>query len=296
VEWGNPWLLVALAAISFVLSFIGAAVGLVLGHLRLPLLLAYFRQLNLEGNPAAPTAASNLIISGVGALAGTVRHLRAGRVSWPVLVVMGAPSAAGAFVGSFLFSRNVNPFWSHLIIGLMLVVSGFVLIRQPKGEAAATARSPLAGFLWEALIGLGLGMLAAVTGLMLGSLRLPMMLRVLKIDPRVATGTNMAIGCLTALVSVATYFTLGPEMNWAATAAVMTAVVPPTVLGGYLGGAWTGRLSKDAVRALAGWVITLTGLGMVGGELLSLASPQPPEELPEFLKHLEFDEMDADDD
>jgi hypothetical protein len=41
MEPGSLWLLIAIALLSFALAFIGAAVGLVLGHLRWPLLIAH---------------------------------------------------------------------------------------------------------------------------------------------------------------------------------------------------------------------------------------------------------------
>jgi uncharacterized membrane protein YfcA len=292
MEWGNLWLLAGIAAISFLLSFIGAAVGLILGHMRLPLLIAYLKS-------ASTGAACNLIISGVGALAGTVRHLRDGRVSWHCLALMGLPSAAGAAGAAYVFTKHVNHFWAYLIIGLMLVVSGWVLVRQP----AASETPPEAPGPWqiaiEIVIGLGLGALAAITGLMLGSLRLPMMLRFLKIDPRVAVGSNMAIGCLTALVAAATYFTSAHEINWPALAAVMLVVVPPTVLGSYFGAWLTGHIRKETVRRLAGWIIAITGVLMIGQEVGPRLGPllyKGRAALPEATEEADPEDADADDD
>ena len=68
---GSPTLLVLIAVTSFALAYIGASVGLILGHLRLPLLIAY-----LGPGPLGPAA--NGLISGAGAFAGAVRHLRDG--------------------------------------------------------------------------------------------------------------------------------------------------------------------------------------------------------------------------
>ena len=56
-----------IAVLSFLLSFVGAAVGLVLGHLRLPLLVAHL------GSPVAG-ASTNLAVSGLGALAFAARR------------------------------------------------------------------------------------------------------------------------------------------------------------------------------------------------------------------------------
>src|SRR3954470_2988319 len=102
--------------LSFVLSYIGAAVGMVLGHLRLPLLVAYL------GSPVSG-ASTNLAVSGLGALAGAARHARAGRISLAVVALVGIPSAVGAVVGMLLFVK-VNRFWAHVTLGALLAYLG----------------------------------------------------------------------------------------------------------------------------------------------------------------------------
>src|SRR4051794_31674328 len=108
MEPGSPWLLIGIGVLSFVLAFIGAAVGLILGRLRLPLLVAYF------GVPGTG-AITNLIISGTGALSGSASHVRAGRVSWKGVALIGIPSGIGAILGVLLFV-HLNPIWSSLVI------------------------------------------------------------------------------------------------------------------------------------------------------------------------------------
>jgi uncharacterized membrane protein YfcA len=287
----QPWMLGLIALLSFLLSFIGAAVGLVLGHLRLPLLVAY-----LASPPAG--AACNLLVSGVGALAGTANHLRNGRVSWSVLALMGLPSVTGAVIAAYLFANHVSAFWSHVVIGVMLVVSGVNLVRSGKKVEApeGPARGPNVPL--EVVIGLALGALAAVTGLMLGSLRLPMMIRWLRIDPRVAVGSNMAIGCLTGLVGAATTFLTATGLPWREIGAAIAILAPPTVLGGWLGGWLTGRLKKETVQRLAGWIIGVTGVWMVGQGLVPelRKSAHVPALLDEEYHEQPFEWFDADDD
>src|SRR6476646_5521701 len=101
MEQGSGWLLILLVLLSFGLSFIGASVGLVLGHLRLPVLIAYL------GGPRAGTV-TNLIISGVGAAAGGYRHFRDGHVSLVALALLGIPSATGAVIAVLIFVQ-LNP-------------------------------------------------------------------------------------------------------------------------------------------------------------------------------------------
>src|SRR5436190_23696413 len=98
MDLNGTMILALIAVVSFALAFYGAAVGLILGHLRLPLLIYYF------GSPVTGNA-TNLAISGLGALTGTVRHARDGRISLRVLALMGLPSIAGALLGAILLVR-----------------------------------------------------------------------------------------------------------------------------------------------------------------------------------------------
>src|SRR5581483_8924207 len=123
-------------------------------------------------------------------------------------------------------------------------------------------------------IGLGLGALAAVTGLMLGTMRLPVMIRWLRVEPGVAVGSNLVIGCVTAVVAAATAWAAGGPLDPLA----LLVVGPPTVLGGYLGARRTGRLSPAKVKAWAGVVIALSGLAMVGVAARTALRGQPPAE------------------
>jgi uncharacterized membrane protein YfcA len=267
MEPGSLWLLAGIAVLSFVLSFIGAAVGLILGHLRLPVLIAYL------GGPGAG-AMTNLIISGVGALGGSVRHLRDRHISGLGLALMGIPSAVGA-AGAVLIFVQVSPLYSYLVIGAMLVISGINLIRKKPSTGPAAPISVARRVVTEVVLGLALGALAAITGLMLGSLRLPMMIRYLRMDPKQAVGTNMAVGCMTALVGATTAMLIGPSrLDWL----VLAVVVPPTVVGGYYGGWLTGRITKEAVQKTAGWIVAVSGIillaqGVNGIVRKKIASP-----------------------
>src|SRR3954453_1139752 len=103
-------ILVGIGLLSFVLSYIGAAVGMVLGHLRLPLLVAVL------GSPVSG-ASTNLAVSGLGAPRDSIPHLRAGLLSLGALVVLVIPSALAAFVGMLLFVK-IGRFWAHLALGI----------------------------------------------------------------------------------------------------------------------------------------------------------------------------------
>lgn len=270
--------LTAIGAVSFVLSYVGAAAGLILGHLRLPMLVYAL------ANPIAG-ASTNLAVSGAGALAGAYKHARDGRVSVKVLLLMGAPSVVGAVAG-VLFFVSVSPVWSHVVIGLMLIYSGFELVRSARAKDEPTGEPGRFTALWEVVIGLGLGALAAVTGLMLGTIRLPMMIKWLKIDPKVAVGSNMMIGCVTAVAAAATAWAAGGGLHPLSIAIVG----PPTILGSYLGARRAGALSPQALKRLVGWVVGLSGVFMMGLAAPELArradGPRRPDYVPAPIEHL----------
>ena len=289
MDWKDLLILGGIGAVSFVLSFLGAAVGMVLGHLRLPLLVAFL------GSPVLG-ASTNLAVSGLGALAGAGRHVRGGRVSFAALALVGIPSALGAAAGMLLFVK-VNRFWAHVTLGLLLLVLGIRMLRQPVVQPTATGPPGKFRLLNEILLGLVLGALAAVTGLMMNSLRLPMLVRLLRGDIQVAIGTNMAIGLVTALAGIGAAWTVGSGLDLLS----LAIVGPPTILGSYLGAGVTGRLRKETLRRLLGWVIAVLGLLMILEGFWKAARPrdlQPPPQTPAEVRELEeetdewFDEPD----
>lgn len=102
------WPAVLLAALSFLIGILGGLIGLALGTIRLPLML-------LMGIPAGPAGSTSILLSCLTAITGSYRHLRDGRVKPRIVLTMGLPAMAGAFIGG-LFSR-----WApeNLLVGLV---------------------------------------------------------------------------------------------------------------------------------------------------------------------------------
>ena len=97
----EAWELALALAGSFVAGYIGSMLGLVLGTLRLPLIVA------LTGSPLA-AAGTNIAISAASAGAGAIRHAREGRVDWRVVAWMAPPSVAGAVFGALARRRRLR--------------------------------------------------------------------------------------------------------------------------------------------------------------------------------------------
>jgi uncharacterized membrane protein YfcA len=217
-----------------VAGLLGAAVGLVLGSLRLPLVLV------AAGSPAA-AAGTNVGVSAASALVGAVRHARAGRVDWRVVAWMTPPSVAGAFVGGY-FGGSVPA--GLLLGGIAAVVgwSGLDLLFDLR--AAPESRRPrLAAVLAGALIGL----LGGAVGLILGTLRMPALVRSVGLSPHRAVGTNLAVGFALGVAGFAGHLAR-LDIEGEVLAVSLAGALP----GSWVGARLTGRLSELALRRAIG--------------------------------------------
>ena len=187
--------------VSTLVGVLGGFVGLALGTMRLPAML-------LMGIGAPAAGGTNILVSSLASLTGAIRHLREGRVNLRIVLVMGVPAFVGAFIGGFgagkvpaaLLTFLAGPlvFWQ----GVELLARVEVDTRISRSSGSAFAERPL-GYIGlftrnrmvlEGGVGLTAGLVGGAVGLILGSIRLPALIRILKVDPRIAAGTNLFIG------------------------------------------------------------------------------------------------------
>ncbi|MEA2456601.1 MAG: uncharacterized protein QOI45_2863 [Thermoleophilaceae bacterium] len=235
--------LVALCVWCFAVAFAGGAVGLVLGNIRLPAVLL------VASSPAAG-AGANIGISGVAAFAAAVVHIRAGRINWRLFAWMAPPSMAGAVVGG-LISGAIPDTALLLVIGATLLYFGVDLLRrkpQPR-TVDAKALDVRAAVISGALIGL----LGGLVGLILGSLRMPALLRWVGEVPAKAVGTNLAVGFWVGVAGVVGHVPGG--VDWTALGVGAAASVPGALLGARL----TGRLSERQLLRGIGAILVVAG-------------------------------------
>ena len=224
----------------FAIAVAGGLVGLVLGNMRLPAVLL------LASSPAAGTG-SNLIISASAAATASYAHIRAGRVNWRLFAWMAPPSIAGAVVGGYL--SGVLPRRALLLfIAAVLLYSGIDLMRWRRPAPAADAPDePSLDIRAAVLAGAGIGLLGGIVGLILGSLRMPALIRVVREIPARAVGTNVVVGvCVGVAGALGHLPSEPPDLDLAAVGAA--ASIPGALLGARL----TGRLPEHVlVRAIA---------------------------------------------
>jgi uncharacterized membrane protein YfcA len=242
--------LVALAAWCFAVALAGGLVGLVLGNIRLPAVLL------VASSPAAG-AGANLGISGVSALAASIAHIRGGRINWRLFGWMAPPSVLGAVAGGYL--SGVIPDDALLLaIGATLLYFGVDLLR-PGGAEPARKEGAGRGLDVRAAVvaGASIGLLGGIVGLILGSLRMPALLKYVGEAPARAVGTNVAVGFCVGVAGVIGHTPEG--VDWDLLLVGSLASIPGALIGSRL----TGRLSEAQLLRAIGLLLLVAGLATV---------------------------------
>ena len=228
---------------SLVAGYFGSMLGLVLGTLRLPLIVL------ATGSPLAG-AGTNIAISAAAAGVGGWRHARDGRVDWRIVAWMAPPSVAGAVLGA-LVADDVPERALYVAIALVLVWSGIDLAFRP------VAPRPRADLRVAPAVasGFGIGALGGAVGVILGTLRMPALVRAVGLDVRRAAGTNLVVGFFLGVAGFAAH-AANIDLEWDILAAGLAGALP----GAWLGARATGRLSESFIRTALGIVLVVVGL------------------------------------
>jgi uncharacterized membrane protein YfcA len=256
------WQALFLGLLSFGVGVVGGLVGLALGTVRLPFLL-------LLGMPPALAAGTNILVSTLGALTGSYRHLREGRVDFGAVAVQGIPAIIGAFIGGFT-AGLVHSGLLIALAGTLVVWQGIELwLRAAKGgpgvatvmarrgplQASGLSRWSRGQIAAEAVAGFGIGLLGGAVGLVLNTLRLPVLIAVLNLDPRVAAGSNLAIGFL-----MGSFGWVGHVARGQVDYPVLILMGATAMVGTYFGAHLTAKIKMEALLYLMAAVLTTVGL------------------------------------
>ena len=217
--------------------------GLVLGTLRLPFIVL------ATGNPLT-AAGTNIAISAAAAGAGGLRHTREGRVDWRVVAWITFPSVVGAVIGA-LVADDISESLLYGLIAAILVWSGVDLALRPVKPRPRVRLRLGRGVGLSFVIG-GLG---GAVGVILGTLRMPALIRSVGMDFRSAAGTNLVVGFFLGVAGFATH-AFAHGVDWAVLASGLAGSIP----GGWMGARATGRVGENTLRLALGAVLVLVGL------------------------------------
>jgi uncharacterized membrane protein YfcA len=240
--------LVGVGLWCFLVALAGGLAGLVLGNIRLPVLLF------ASASPAAAGGA-NIAVSGIAAAAASATHIRARRVDWRLVGWMLPPSVAGAVAGgaaaSFVPANALR-----VVIGAALLVFGVDLLRPKRRGDGADARSE-PDLRAAVASGAAIGVLGGLIGLILGSLRLPALIRWVGEEPIRAIGTNLVVGIAVGAAGLVGHLPGG--IDWTLLWVGAAGSAPGALLGSRL----TGRLSTRALLLAVGAILVVAGTAAI---------------------------------
>lgn len=197
-----------LSTIGFIISFIGGMVGLVLGVIRLPFILS-------TGLNVTDSIGTNIGVSTLGAITAAIQHIRNKNMSFTIFIIMALTGAIGAFYGASL-TKNIPINFLLILVGLIISYESFTLLKDDTNrnnkinnkntndkkitenrlklnQNSIKQKNPYYDIFVQSIIGFLVGILGGLVGLVLGSIRLPAMIKILKTEPKIAVGTNMLI-------------------------------------------------------------------------------------------------------
>jgi uncharacterized protein len=241
----DPLELVVFCLWCFVVATAGGTLGLVLGNIRLPAVLL------VASSPAAG-AGANIGVSGIAAFTAALTHIRAGRINWRLFAWMAPPSMAGAVVGG-LISGAIPDTALLLVIGGTLLYFGIDLLRRRQRPGGAGRERHSLDVRAAVVSGALIGLLGGLVGLILGTLRMPALLRWVGEVPAKAVGTNLAVGFWVGLAGVVGHLPGG--VDWTALGVGGAASIPGALLGARL----TGRLSEEQLLRGIGGILVVAG-------------------------------------
>ena len=246
-----------LSSIGFIISFIGGMVGLVLGVIRLPFILS-------TGLSVTESVGTNIGVSTLGAITAAIQHIRNKNISFTIFIIMALTGAVGAFYGALL-TKNVSINLLLILIGLIISYESFILLKENNNNndkitnksllnlnQESTSQNSYYEIFLQSIIGFLVGILGGLVGLVLGSIRLPAIIKILKTEPKIAVGTNMLISSVMGISGFIGHV-ISNEVNFL----YLIILGPSAMIGGFLGARYTNRLSPTNLKRLIGIILAV---------------------------------------
>lgn len=246
-----------LSSIGFIISFIGGMVGLVLGVIRLPFILS-------TGLSVTESVGTNIGVSTLGAMTAAIQHIKNKNISFTIFIIMALTGAIGAFIGALL-TKNVPINFLLILVGIIISYESFILLKNNNKKAIENNpnlnQKPIKQKIFyydifvQTVIGFLIGLLGGLIGLVLGSIRLPAMIKIMKIEPKIAVGTNMLISSVMGMSGFIGHL-ISNEINYL----YLIVLGPSAMIGGLLGARYINRLSSATLKKLIGIVLAIVAV------------------------------------
>ena len=225
---------------------IGVSLGLLGGGgsiLTVPILVY------VAGVEAKAAIATSLLVVAVTSAAGVFSHARAGRVRFRTGALFGVAGMVGAYAGGRI-GAFVPGVWLLVAFGLMMLATGFALLRSRVPERAVVKELPVFRVLLDGVV---VGLVTGLVGAGGGFLVVPALVLLGGMPMNVAVGTSLFVIALKSSAGFAGYLH-SVDIDWTLAFAVTAAATA----GSFLGSRLVGKISETALRkGFAGLVLLM---------------------------------------
>ena len=261
-------------AMGLGVGVLGTLVGAGGGFILTPLLLLIFTD-----QPSEVIAATSLSVVCLNALSGSVAYYRQRRIDIKTSVSFALAGSVGAVIGVFATSEVARgPF--DFLLGLALLILCISIINPPPpfeatrenpGGIGALAHRRIVdsqGKVYEyafrfrlgAFLSSIVGFLATFLGIGGGPMHVPLMIRILRIPPHIATATSQCELLFTTALAVAFHFILG---NLHAMKSVILPLAMGIIVGAQAGAAISHRVKSLTLTRILAVLMTLVSLQLL---------------------------------
>jgi uncharacterized membrane protein YfcA len=215
-------------------------------------------------------------VSTLGAITAAIQHIRNRNISFTIFIIMAITGAIGAFYGASL-TKNMPINLLLILIGLIISYESFTLLKENNNknrnieinninnddkkitenrlninQKSIKQKNPYYDIFVQSIIGFLVGILGGLVGLVLGSIRLPAMIKILKTEPKIAVGTNMLISSVMGMSGFIGHL-ISNEINLF----YLIILGPSAMIGRFLGAKYTNHLSPTTLKKLIGIVLAI---------------------------------------
>lgn len=252
------------------IGLLGTLVGAGGGFILTPLLLLYF-----PDRPSEAIAALSLSVVTLNALSGSIAYYRLGRIDLKTSLVYGSVALPWVILGVFSTSRvGRGPF--DIILGLALLGLCVSLVwpsspgsdREPEGDNPSLVLRRIvdrSGRVFEyrfryklgIWLSVAVGFLSSFMGIGGGPIYVPLMIRVLRVPPHIATATSQCLLLLTVFAAALLHLISG---HLAGTGDLILPLALGMVAGAQAGAAISGRVRSAVLTRILAALLVLVSL------------------------------------
>ncbi len=202
IELFLTFLGVGLAA-GFLAGFVGVGGGIIM----VPVLLEVFRNAGLPDTAVVQAAmATSLSVAVFSVGSSILRHHRQGTIRWSMVRWLAPGSLLGGWLAAYLATRMPGS-WLQMVLSMLMVFAALRMLRNremPECQVHSAAR-------WKiGLTGLGVGLVAGLSGLAGGIVLVPALSIVLGVPGSFLAATSSGTIIFSALAAAMGYLTASP--------------------------------------------------------------------------------------